>query len=176
MLAGIVERTLPPIGQWAVTRAKADAEVRLVVESGKRRDPLLATWQVELGRVAVLPVDFQAGGAAWAVWDDYGRLWTQLVQWAAPRALPGETLPPVDPSRGDGGREARAVGPKRELLEALAAHTGGRVDPEPTAVLAARGGVARETRPLAPWLASFALAMVLADVALRRWTVRRLDA
>jgi hypothetical protein len=99
--------------------------VRLVVESGKRRDPLLATWQLELGRVAVLPVDFQAGGAAWAVWEDYGRLWTQLVQWAAPRALPGEVLPAADPSRGDGGRETRALGPARPLLEALAARTGG---------------------------------------------------
>ena len=169
MLAGIDERALPPVGQWAITRPKADAEVRLVVESGSRRDPLLATWQVELGRVAVLPVDFQAGGAAWAVWDDFGRLWTQLVQWAAPRALAGETVPPPDPGRGDGGREARALGPAHALLTELAARTGGRVDPEPGAVLAARGGVARQTRPLAPFLIPIALALILADVALRRW-------
>jgi hypothetical protein len=169
MLADVDERALPPIGQWAVTRAKPDAEVRLVVESGTRRDPLLATWQVELGRVAVLPVDFQSGGAAWAVWDDFGRLWTQLVQWAAPRALAGESLPPPDPARGDGGREARALGPAHALLAELAARTGGRVDPEPAAVLAARPGMARESQPLAPVLVPVALLLVLADVALRRW-------
>jgi hypothetical protein len=169
MLADVDERALPPIGQWAVTRAKPDAEVRLVIESGARRDPLLATWQVELGRVAVLPVDFQSGGAAWAVWDDFGRLWTQLVQWAAPRALAGESLPPPDPARGDGGREARALGPAHALLAELAARTGGRVDPEPEAVLAARPGVARESQPLAPLLVPLALLLVLVDVALRRW-------
>jgi secreted protein with Ig-like and vWFA domain len=169
MLAGIEERALPPIGQWAVTRPKPDAEVRLVVESGSRRDPLLATWQVGLGRVAVLPVDFQSGGAAWAVWDDFGRLWTQLVQWAAPRALAGETVPPPDPGRGDGGREARAVGPARALLAELATRSGGQVDPEPSSVLSARPGSARETRPLAPLLVPLAMMLVLADVALRRW-------
>jgi Ca-activated chloride channel family protein len=169
MLADIDERALPPVGQWAVTRPKPDAEVRLVVASGSRRDPLLVTWQVELGRVAVMPVDFQAGGAAWAVWDDFGRLWTQLVQWAAPRALAAETIPTTDPSRGDGGREGRAIGPALGLLAELAARTGGRIDPEPAAVLAARAGVARETRPMTPLLIPFALALVLADVGLRRW-------
>ena len=130
---------------------------------------MLATWQYELGRVAVLPLDFQAGAAAWAAWGGFGRLWTQLVHWAAPRALASEVVPAPDPRRGDGGREARALGPAHALLRELAARTGGRVDPEPSAVLAARAGMARQTRPLAPFLIPLAMMLVLADIALRRW-------
>ncbi|MGH7893950.1 MAG: VWA domain-containing protein, partial [Candidatus Binatia bacterium] len=87
ILAGIDERELPPIGRWAITRAKHGAELRLYVEAGERRDPLLATWQYELGRVAVLPVDFQAGAAAWPIWSGFGKVWSQLVLWAAPGGL-----------------------------------------------------------------------------------------
>lgn len=90
MLAGLDEERLPPVARWAVTRARPDADVRLVVEAGRRRDPLLVTWQYELGRVAVLPVDFDAGASAWAVWPGFGALWTQLVDWAAPHARPAD--------------------------------------------------------------------------------------
>jgi uncharacterized membrane protein len=90
MLAGLEEDRLPPVARWALTRARPDADVRLVVEAGRRRDPLLVTWQYELGRVAVLPVDFDAGASAWAVWPGFGALWTQLVDWAAPHARPAD--------------------------------------------------------------------------------------
>ena len=47
----------------------------------------MATWQYELGRVAVLALDFQGGAASWAAWNGFGVLWTQLVRWAAPAGL-----------------------------------------------------------------------------------------
>jgi Mg-chelatase subunit ChlD len=168
MLAGLAESRLPAVAHWAVTRPRADAEVRLVVESGSRHEPLLATWTYELGRVAVLPVDFQAGAAGWAVWSEFGRFWTQLVLWAAPRALPDEAVEASAPERETRGSEGRATAPARALLERVAALTGGRVDPEPASLLAARDGVARERVPLAPVLIPLALVLVLADVALRR--------
>ena len=90
MLSGIRESELPPVARWAVTRARPGAEVRLYVDIAGRRDPVLATWQYELGRVAAVPVDFQAGAAAWPQWQGFARLWTQLVLWAAPAGLPGE--------------------------------------------------------------------------------------
>jgi Mg-chelatase subunit ChlD len=90
MLAGIGENDLPPVARWAVTHPRAGAEVRLWVEAGDRREPLLATWQYELGRVAVIPLDFQGGSAGWVAWRDFGRLWTQLVAWAAPATLPAD--------------------------------------------------------------------------------------
>src|SRR5439155_7461067 len=87
ILAGIAEDELPKISRWAITRPKPGAEVRLWVEAGERQDPLLATWQYELGRTAALPIDFQAGGAAWSTWRGFAKLWSQLAMWAAPRGL-----------------------------------------------------------------------------------------
>jgi hypothetical protein len=90
VLAGIADDELPAVTAWAITRPKPGAELRLYVESGERRDPVLATWQYQLGRVAVLPIDFQAGGARWPVWNGFAKLWSQLALWAAPHALASE--------------------------------------------------------------------------------------
>src|SRR5437667_117888 len=84
ILAGIAEDELPKVSRWAITRPKPGAEVRLWAEAGERQDPLLATWQYELGRTAALPIDFQAGGAAWPTWRGFAKLWSQLAMWAAP--------------------------------------------------------------------------------------------
>ncbi len=239
VLAGLTEGELPSVRHMALTRPRARAEMRLYVDNGERRDPVLATWQYELGRVAVLPLDFQSGAADWAAWTGFGTLWAQLAQWAAPRGLAsdyrleahrmrngtlvrletvheepgpyavrlpsgGETrlhhdgprafsavvpglraglqsvlligddpsLPQqIDlmvPATADGGRELRFDGPNTRLLEQLARATGGTVDPDPSAVVAARPGMRRERVPLTPVLVPLALALVLADVALRR--------
>jgi hypothetical protein len=90
ILAGVNESELPPVSRWAVVRSKRGAEVRLYVEDGEARDPLLTTWQYELGRVAVVPLDFQGGAAAWPTWRGFAKLWTQLAEWTAPRGLPSD--------------------------------------------------------------------------------------
>jgi hypothetical protein len=87
ILAGVSADELPAVSRWALVRSKRGAEVRLYVEDGEARDPLLATWQYELGRVAVVPLDFQGGAAAWPTWRGFAKLWTQLAEWAAPRGL-----------------------------------------------------------------------------------------
>jgi len=87
ILAGVSEDELPPVSRWALVQRKRDAEVRLYVEDGEARDPLLATWQYELGRVAVVPLDFQGGAAAWPTWRGFAKLWTQLAEWTARRGL-----------------------------------------------------------------------------------------
>jgi Mg-chelatase subunit ChlD len=87
IMAGIREDELPPVRRWAVVQSKRGAEVRAYIEDGEARDPLLTTWQYELGRVAVLPLDFQSGAATWPTWRGFAKLWTQLAEWAAPRGL-----------------------------------------------------------------------------------------
>lgn len=87
ILAGIEEKDLPAVTRWAVVEKKRGAEVRMFVEDGEARDPLLATWQYELGRVAVLPLDFQGGAASWPTWRGFAKLWTQLAEWTASRGL-----------------------------------------------------------------------------------------
>ena len=238
LLAGLAEDELPAVRHYALTHAKPKAEVRLYVESGDRHDPVLATWQYELGRVAVLPLDFQAGAADWAAWSGFGALWAQLARWAAPPGLasdrrleaqrlrtgtlvrletvvddPGpytlrlpsgaetpfhrtgrraftaivpnlraglqsvlllghdpslpEQIDLMVPASADGGRELAVRRPNLRLLEELARLTGGTVNPEPSAILAARPGVRRERTPLAPVLVPLALVLLLADIALR---------
>lgn len=90
ILAGIAEGELPAVTRWATVTKKRAAETRLYVEDGEARDPLLVTWQYELGRVAVVPLDFQGGAAAWSGWRGFSKLWTQLAEWAAPRGLPSD--------------------------------------------------------------------------------------
>ena len=90
ILRGIAEDELPPVSRWAFTRPRRGADVRLFVPVGDERDPILATWQYELGRVAAVPVDFQSGAVAWPEWDGFAKLWSQLVAWAAPPGLPSD--------------------------------------------------------------------------------------
>lgn len=241
ILAGITEEELPPVGHWALTHPKRGAEIRLYVEAGERHDPLLATWQYALGRVAVLPVDFHAGGARWPLWPGFGKLWAQLALWAAPAGLSSdrrlearrlregtllrletvadgagpfvlriasvgdvplrqtgrrtfsavvpqlgagvhpallvsgsapavvsEPIGLVVPASADSGREYRVRAPNRALLAEVAALTGGALDPEPAALVAARSGVTREKVPMTGLLVPLTLALLLADIALRR--------
>lgn len=87
IFAGIEEGELPTVSRWALVHTKHGAEVRLYVEDGEVRDPLLVTWQYELGRVAVVPLDFQGGAAGWPTWRGFAKLWTQLAEWSAARGL-----------------------------------------------------------------------------------------
>src|SRR5260370_28499169 len=93
ILAGIAEDELPKVSRWAITRPKPGAEVRLWVEAGERQDPLLATWQYELGRTAALPIDFQAGGAAWPTWRRGPQPSARAPRFAAPPGLPTDPPP-----------------------------------------------------------------------------------
>jgi hypothetical protein len=237
LLTGLSDRDLPPVARWALTRARPGAQVRMVVEAGARQDPLLATWQYELGRVAVVPLDFQASAAGWAAWPGFTAFLGRIVLWAAPRGLSGDrharvrrvpagseilietiadvpgplvvtladrevalrpagrrrftavvpTLPvgplhaelrdvaggrtPLEldvPAAGTSGREGRTLGVATARLEALARRTGGRMRPSPDDLVAARGGVAKESRSLDGWLVPLALVCLLIDIALRR--------
>jgi len=165
MLAGLSEQELPVVARWAVTRLKDDAELRLYLDAGTRRDPLLATWQYQLGRVAVVPVDFQSGAAEWAGWEGFGTLWAQLVLWTLPPPAEAAARPLDDEAVG---RELRTVGPNLPLLRQLAAATGGALDPAPEVLLAARPGVEHEAVPLAPFLVPLVILAVLGDIALRQ--------
>jgi hypothetical protein len=72
------------------------------------------------------------------------------------------------PDQTGSGREGRAVDPDVALLARVAEMSGGRIDPEPTDVVAPRSGTTSESMPLLRLLIPLALAAVLGDVALRR--------
>ena len=154
--------------RWRAGRSRASRTTPRcgsISSAGTRRDPLLATWQYELGRVAVVPLDFQSGAAEWAGWEGFGTLWSQLVLWTLPPPAEAATRPLDDEAVG---RELRTVGPNLPLLRQLAAATGGALDPAPDALLAARPGVEHEAVPLAPFLVPLVILAVLGDIAFRQ--------
>lgn len=63
---------------YVVTSPKATAEVSLITERG---DPLLAVWQVGLGRCAAFTSDAKSRWAAdWISWPQFGQFWAQLIR------------------------------------------------------------------------------------------------
>ncbi len=63
---------------YVVTSPKATADVSLITEQG---DPLLAVWQVGLGRCAAFTSDAKNRWAAdWISWPQFGQFWAQLIR------------------------------------------------------------------------------------------------
>ena len=63
---------------YVVTSPKATAEVSLITERG---DPLLAVWQVGLGRCVAFTSDAKSRWAAdWISWPQFGQFWAQLIR------------------------------------------------------------------------------------------------
>jgi Ca-activated chloride channel homolog len=108
VLSGIDPHEVPPIEFFALTRAKDEAEVPLMVRKGASRTPLLVTWQYELGRTAVFAGDPDSmGSLAWLRWDHYAEFWSQLVSWVAREGDPGLFSLRVN-NRPDGALEIEA--------------------------------------------------------------------
>jgi hypothetical protein len=72
-------RQSPPILGYVATTAKPATQTHLAV--GDEDDPLLATWQVGLGRVAAWTSDASARwGQLWAQWPGYPDFWATVVK------------------------------------------------------------------------------------------------
>ncbi|GAB1419980.1 VWA domain-containing protein [Anaerolineales bacterium] len=73
--------SLPPLQGYIATTPKTTATVIL---SGQEpySDPILATWQYGLGRVAAFTSDANGKWAAdWVNWEDFPRFWGQTISW-----------------------------------------------------------------------------------------------
>ncbi len=74
---------IPPLGGLVITTPKPDALIPIVRHSDDGPDPVLAHWNFEMGKM----VAFTSGwwpkwGADWASWEQFGKLWAQVVRWA----------------------------------------------------------------------------------------------
>ena len=81
-----IEGPLPPIHGFVMTRVKDNplVEVQLVSPepADQRNATILATWQYDLGRTAALTTDAGSRWAtAWTGWENYDKLFTQMVRW-----------------------------------------------------------------------------------------------
>jgi Ca-activated chloride channel family protein len=70
----------PEVDGWVLCEAKPRAEVPLVLPDGS---PLLAHWQIGLGRVAAFTSDARPRWATrWTAWKGFTAFWAQLLRWA----------------------------------------------------------------------------------------------
>ncbi len=112
ILNGIETSTMPPIDGYNFAEGRANAQVDLVSDRG---DPLLAKWQLGLGRVVAWTADDGSDYAsAWSSWDQYDQFWGQALRWSLPdptnQAITSriersgsDVVITVDSQTGDGG-------------------------------------------------------------------------
>jgi Mg-chelatase subunit ChlD len=74
--------SLRQISGYNYSEPKPNAQVIL---TSPREDPILAKWQLGLGRVVAWTADDGVDFAAeWRDWDRYGEFWTSVVRWSLP--------------------------------------------------------------------------------------------
>ncbi|MGD8453900.1 MAG: VWA domain-containing protein [Phycisphaerae bacterium] len=83
ILQGFTARDIPALHGHVVTASKPLAQVPLVRTTEEDTVPVLACWQVGLGRV----VAFTSGlwpkwGPDWVTWSGFSKVWTQAVRYA----------------------------------------------------------------------------------------------
>jgi hypothetical protein len=79
LLHALTPSELPALGGYIVTTPKPNAEIALWSERG---DPLLASWQYGLGRVAAWTSDAgSAWSGEWLEWPRFAQFWSQVVRW-----------------------------------------------------------------------------------------------
>lgn len=84
VIAGLEAAGLPPLDGYVLTTARPLAQVALVRQTEEGQDPILAHWQVGLGKsVAFTSGMWPRWGAEWAPWAGFSKLWAQIVRWAS---------------------------------------------------------------------------------------------
>lgn len=81
---GLTGEALPELGGFVLTTAKPLADNPIVRKSEEGEDPVLAHWQVGLGKT----VAFTSGlwprwGTNWVAWPKFSKFWAQVTRWAA---------------------------------------------------------------------------------------------
>ncbi len=80
---GLTERAIPPLQGLVLTTPKPLIEMPLSVKTDTGTDPLLANWQVGLGRSVVFTSGmWRRWGAGWLDWEKFKPTWSQIVRWA----------------------------------------------------------------------------------------------
>lgn len=91
---------LPDLTGYDLTGAKRTAQILL---ESKKQDPILAEWQVGLGRVAAWTSDASGRWTAdWLRSPAASRIWVNLVSWTLPPLTSGSLSPAVRLQQGQG--------------------------------------------------------------------------
>jgi Ca-activated chloride channel homolog len=112
----------PPLGGYVSTTPKPTADTLLI---SHQRDPILAAWRYGLGRTVAFTSDAKAKwGILWVKWDDFGKLFGQLVRWTLRTAQRNEVVASVLQRGGRGEIQLEAVDQKGEFVNFLEANAG----------------------------------------------------
>jgi uncharacterized membrane protein len=95
---------IPGLGGMVLTSPRQDPNVQLplVRATTDGNDPVLACWQVELGKtVAFTSGYWRHWGENWMAWPQYSKLWAQIVRWCMRQDTPAnfDTYTRVEGSR-----------------------------------------------------------------------------
>jgi hypothetical protein len=87
-LDGVPLQSAPPLRGYVKFIAKPGADTILSVD---KKDPLLALWQLGLGRAAVFASDAKSRWAEqWVTWEGFDRFWVNLFRDLLPHTQAGE--------------------------------------------------------------------------------------
>jgi Ca-activated chloride channel family protein len=113
---------VPPLGGYVSATPKPTADVLLL---SHQRDPILAAWRYGLGRSVAFTSDAKAKwGVLWLKWDDYGKLFGQMLRWSLRTTQRQEVVASVVHADGRGEVRLEAVDEKGDFINFLEANTG----------------------------------------------------
>ena len=88
IVRGFTQADIPPLEGYVITSAKPLATAPLVRTHAEGTDPILAYWQVGLGRVAAVTTGlWPRWGPGWMQWPGFSKFWAQCVRYAARSGL-----------------------------------------------------------------------------------------
>ena len=84
VVRGFVQADFPPLEGYVVGALKPQAHAPLIRSHSDGSDPVLAYWQVGLGRtIAFTSGMWQRWGPQWTEWPGFSKFWAQCVRYAA---------------------------------------------------------------------------------------------
>lgn len=120
---------VPPLGGYVSATPKPTADTILI---SNQRDPILAAWRYGLGRTAAFTSDAKGKwGILWLKWDEFGKLFGQMVRWTLRTAQRSEVVTSVVQHDRRGEIQLEALDAKGEFVNFLDA-TAGVVHPDKT--------------------------------------------
>ena len=113
---------VPPLGGYVSATPKPTADVLLL---SHQRDPVLAAWRYGLGRSVAFTSDAKAKwGVLWVKWDEYNKLFGQMLRWSLRTTQRREVVASVVQQEGRGEIQLEAVDEKGDFINFVEANTG----------------------------------------------------
>lgn len=84
MVQGLAGGGIPQLRGYVLTTPKQLAEIPLIRKTEEGDDPILAHWQVGLGKTAAFTSGmWDRWGVDWAEWSKFSKLWAQIARWCS---------------------------------------------------------------------------------------------